>query len=144
RFVSDRKRTNRYTLATAGSVSKLSVYLTPTGVLGQELLKGIIYADAGGAPGALLGVSEQLAFVSTDVEGWYDLHFSSPLKLAAGKYWIGVITGGATRVAGYRYDNVPGSRDYNANSYASGPSNPFGSFTTDAEQMSLYATYAAG
>jgi hypothetical protein len=36
---------------------------------------------------------------------------------------------------------VSGSRDYNANSYASGPSNPFGTVTTDAEQMSLYATY---
>jgi hypothetical protein len=34
---------------------------------------------------------------------------------------------------------------YNTNTYTSGPSDPFGgSTTTDAEQMSLYATYTTG
>jgi hypothetical protein len=28
--------------------------------------------------------------------------------------------------------------------YASGPTNPFGTVTTDAEQTSLYATYTPG
>ena len=66
------------------------------------------------------------------------------LQLAAGQYWIGVITGASNSVAGYRYDSVEGARDWNANTYTSGPTNPFGSFTTDNEQMSLYATYTAG
>ena len=35
--------------------------------------------------------------------------------------------------AAFRYDTVPGSRDYNSNPYASGPSNPFGSFSGDGE-----------
>jgi hypothetical protein len=39
---------------------------------------------------------------------------------------------------------VAGSRDYNANTYSSAPSNPFGTVTTDAEQTSLYATYTTG
>jgi hypothetical protein len=66
---------------------------------------------------------------------------ASPVKLAAGNYWIGVITGGTGGVAGFRYDSVAGSRDYNFNVYTSGPSNPFGAVSTDAEQTSLYATY---
>jgi len=33
------------------------------------VLKGVIYADTGTAPGALLGVSEQLTFKSTEAAG---------------------------------------------------------------------------
>ncbi len=39
------------------------------------------------------------------------------------------------------YDGVAGSRAYNANTFASGPSTPFGSATKDSEQASIYATY---
>ena len=140
-FASERKRVNRYALPTAGSVTKLTVYLAPTSTSGQEVLKGIIYADTGTAPGALLGVTEQLTFKSTEKEGWYELAFSAPVKLAAGNYWIGIMSGATASVAGFRWDSVTGSRDWNANAFASGPSNPFGSVTTDAEQTSLYATY---
>jgi hypothetical protein len=141
-FRMDRKRVSRYALSSASSVSKLSIYLAPAGPAGQQVLKGVIYGDSGNAPGALLGASEQLTFTSTNSAGWYDLSFSSPPKLAAGNYWIGVITGATSNVAGFRYDSVASSRDYNANTYTSAPSEPFGAVTTDAEQMSLYATYA--
>jgi hypothetical protein len=143
-FASDRKRVNRYALPTAGSVTKLSIYLAPTGTSGQQALRGLVYADANGAPGALLGVSEPLTFSSTNAAGWYQVAFSAPLKLAAGNYWIGVITGATAKVAGFRYDSVAGSRDWNANPYASGPTNPFGAVTTDGEQTSLYASYTPG
>jgi hypothetical protein len=140
-FRADRKRVSRYALASGGSVTKLSIYLAPTATAGQQVLKGVIYADSAGAPGALLGSSEQLTFGSTNTAGWYDLPFAAPLKLAAGSYWLGVITGATSSVAGFRFDSVASSRDYNANTYASGPTNPFGTPTVDAEQASLYATY---
>jgi hypothetical protein len=143
-FLADRKRVNRYALAAAGSVTKLSIYLAPTGTAGQQLLKGLIYADSSGAPGGLLGVSEPLTFKSTNAAGWYDLVFASPVKLAAGNYWIGVITGASSYVAGFRYDAVSGARDYNPNVYTSAPSNPFGTPSVDPEQTSLYATYVPG
>jgi Hypothetical glycosyl hydrolase family 15 len=140
-FSADRKRVNKYTLPAAGAVSELSVYLATTANSGQQVLKGVIYADAGGAPGKLLGASAQLTFTSSSAAGWYHLTFPAPLQLAAGEYWIGEITGGGSGVAGYRYDNVAGARDWNANTYTSGPTDPFGSFTNDNEQISLYATY---
>jgi iron transport multicopper oxidase len=143
-FLADRKRVNRYALGAAGSLSKLSIYLAPTGTSGQQLLKGLVYTDSGGLPGALLGSTEALTFKSTNSAGWYDLSFSSPLKLAAGNYWIGAITGATGNVAGFRYDSVAGARAYNANSYTAGPTNPFGAVSTDGEQTSLYATYTPG
>ncbi|HEX4187041.1 MAG TPA: S8 family serine peptidase [Solirubrobacteraceae bacterium] len=140
-YAAGRKRVNRYALPVAGTVSKLSIYLAPTATTGQQLLEGIIYADSGGAPGALIATSSQLTFKSTEGAGWYDLTFPAPPALAAGNYWIGVITGTTGGVAGFRYDKVTASRDYNANSYGAGPSNPFGAASTDSEQTSLYATY---
>jgi hypothetical protein len=140
-FIPNRKRVNHYTLPLEGSVSKLTVYLAPTGNAGQQVLQGVIYADAGGKPEALLGTSEPLTFKSSDAAGWYDLPLSVPLKLAAGSYWIGVFTGPTSHVAGFRFNSVPASRDFNANPFSSGPSDPFGAFSTDSEQMSLFATY---
>jgi hypothetical protein len=143
-FLAERKRVNKYTLSAAGKVSKLSIYLAPTSTSGQQVLKGVIYEDSAGKPAALLGTTSQLTFVSTNSAGWYDLTFPSAVSLAAGNYWIGMITGASSYVAGFRFDSVSGSRDYNANTYSSGPSNPFGSFSADSEQTSLYATYTPG
>ena len=124
-------------------MSKLSIYLQPSGVSGQQVLEGIVYANSAGTPAALLGTSSPLTFHSTNTapDGMPST-FGTPLRLAAGSYWIGVITGATSDVAGFRYDSVSKSRVYNTNTYTSGPSNPFGgSLTTDSEQMSLYATY---
>jgi subtilisin family serine protease len=143
-YAADRKRVNRYALAGAGSVSKLSIYLTSAASSGQQVLKGVVYADSSGKPAALLASSEQLTFKAKSAAGWYDLTFSTPLKLAAGSYWIGVITGASSGVSGFRYDNVAGSRDYNSNSFASGPTSQFGAASSDGEQTSLFATYAPG
>ncbi|HEV7585714.1 MAG TPA: choice-of-anchor D domain-containing protein, partial [Solirubrobacteraceae bacterium] len=140
-FLADRKRVNRYALSGAGTLSKLSIYLAPTATAGQQLLKGIVYADSGGAPASLVAVSEPLTFKSTDAAGWYDLVFSSPPSLVAGNYWIGIITGATSNVAGFRFDNVTGARDYNPNAYTAGPTSTFGTPSIDTEQTSLYATY---
>jgi hypothetical protein len=140
-FSAERKRVNRYALAEAGSVTKLSLYLAPRATSGQQVLKGVIYSDSSGKPEALLGVTEQLTFKRTNAAGWYALPLAAPVKLAAGTYWIGVITGATSQVAGLRYDSVPGARAWNANTFASGPTNPFGAVTADSERMSLYATY---
>ncbi|MGN6797256.1 MAG: S8 family serine peptidase [Gaiellaceae bacterium] len=135
------KRANRYQLPVAATVSKLSVYLQPTGTSGSQLIEGIVYADTGGAPGARLGVSQPITFKSTQQAGWYDLVFQTPIKLAAGNYWIGMIAGTTSKIAAFRYASVTGSRAYNNDNYANGANNPFGSATVDSEQMSVYATY---
>jgi subtilisin family serine protease len=140
-FLANRKRVNAYSLPRAGAVSKLSIYLAPTSTAGQQLIEGVIYASSGGSPAGLIGTSQALTFSSTQSAGWYNLTFASPVNLAAGTYWLGVITGATSGVAGFRYDSVAGARDYNTNTYTSGPTNPFGSFSSDSVQTSLYATY---
>jgi subtilisin family serine protease len=142
-LTADRKRVNAYSLGEAGTLKKLRVYLRPTGTAGQQVIKGVIYRDAGGAPGSLLASSNEIVFHSTDPAAWYDLPLAAPLALPPGTYWIGLLSGKTARVAKFRWDSVSASRISNVNSYASGPSNPFGSpASTDAEQMSLYAVYS--
>src|SRR5437763_15507626 len=56
-FSADRKRVMAFTLPSAGAVSQLSIYLEHTTVYGQQVLKGIVYADDSDAPRALQGIS---------------------------------------------------------------------------------------
>ncbi|HEY3018861.1 MAG TPA: S8 family peptidase [Solirubrobacteraceae bacterium] len=141
-FGADRKRVNRATLAEPGTLTQLRLFLEPGGASGQASVRGVVYADADGAPGALLGASAELVYHATDARGWYDLPLASPLPLAAGRYWLGVLTGGADHVAGFRWQSVADSRVGNANGYADGPSDPFGAVgSTDDERMSLYGVY---
>jgi hypothetical protein len=140
-LVANRKRVNpACVLFASTTVTELVTYLTPTSHSGSQLIKGIVYADNKGKPGALVGVTQQLTFKSTNAAGWYHLAFSPALKLSAGEYWMGIITGASTGVAAEAYDTVPNAEDINTNSYASGPSKSFGSFKKTNEQMSLYLT----
>jgi hypothetical protein len=159
-FAADRKQVNEYSLPVAGTVSKLSVYLAATatshrvrhghhrgvgrinrrGRPSRQMLEGVIYSDVSGTPGALVGTSNDLMFTSTSASRWYDLTFPIPLRLTAGHYWVGVLSGAKAGVAGYRYDRVARAGRYNV---TRGSVDPFGPANTDSRQMSLYATYTA-
>lgn len=131
------------TLGGAGTVSKLTLYAIPgLNSPNAATLKALIYADEGGVPGKLLAVGSEVIYQgNVNGSGWIDLPLPAPVTLPAGNYWLGFITGGANEGMGYVYDNVSGSRAYNANSYTSGPTEPFGTASTDSEQASIYATY---
>jgi hypothetical protein len=141
-LVANIKRVNKCVVPVSALLTELHVYLQPTKVKGQQLIEGIIYAsNKEGKPVERLGTSTQLTFKSTEAAGWYSLPFSPPVKLTAATYWIGIITGSSGKVAAEHYDAVKNAEDYNTNTYTSGPSNPFGSFKTINEEMSLYATF---
>jgi len=149
---SDVKQVTSYSLPTVGHARDINVYLQPTGQPGQQLLEGVIYADAGGMPGSLLATTDELAFPSTAPAGWYTLKLprqrttdnpSGLLLLQPGAYWIGVISGGDPGVAGVAFDPAPADLVYNANVFTAGPSDPFGPPSTRDERLSLYLSYYA-
>jgi hypothetical protein len=149
---SDVKQVTRYSLPTLGHAHDINVYLQPTGVPGQQLLEGVVYADAGGVPGSLLATTDVLAYPSTAPAGWYTLTLprqrtidnpSGLLLLSPGDYWIGVIAGGDPGVAAVTYDPAPADLAYNANAFTAGPSDPFGLTSTLDERLSLYLSYYA-
>jgi subtilisin family serine protease len=143
-LVSNRTRVNEYSLGGAGTVKGLRVYLQPSSTSGSQDIRGVIYGDAGGAPGALLSASNQLVFHSSDSPGWYDLPLPEPVSLQPGSYWIGLHAGSTSKVARVRWDSVPGSRVSNIRDFSSGPSDPFGAVSSiDDREMSLHALYTS-
>lgn len=140
----DWKRVVTFSLGQPASVSKLTLYLSRN-ASGQQVLRGVIYADNGGAPGALLATSNETTFSSSAGSGWYDLSFPSPVSLAGGKYWIGLIAGATSDVTALHYTSVASSSAVAPDTYSDGPSNPFGTPSRyDSEQLSIYATYSTG
>jgi hypothetical protein len=148
----DVKQVARYSLPTQGYAQEINVYLQPTGLSGQQLLEGLIYADAGGMPGSLLATTDDLTYPSTASPGWYALKLprmrttdnpSGLLLLQPGAYWIGVIAGADPGVAGVAYEPVPADLTYNANAFTGGPSDPFGPLFTRDERLSMYMSYYA-
>jgi len=147
---SDVKIVNRYSLPTFAHGLDIRIFLLPTAIAGQQVLEGVVYGDAGGAPGALLGSTQQLTYRSSDSPGWYFLDFprhptptnpSGLLQLNPGNYWIGVISGDTAGVAGVAYDPVSGADNSNQNPFAEGPTNPFGPSIAGDERLSLYVDY---
>jgi len=133
---------NKYTLASAGTVTKVSAYLGDnSAVSGVESFRALVYADAAGVPGALKAQSVVVSVGDGQAAGWVDFAVSPGVSLAAGSYWV-VLQGGGTAGAAMRYGNntVTGAERWNSDAFADGPSDPFGTAGTGNWQWSLYAT----
>ena len=139
------KAVSKFTAPEAGNVIKLTGYVSGLGGgAGSQVARAVLYSDAGGNPGALLGVSDEVSIQSGRPWGWVDYTFPSPVPIQAGTIWIGYLNGDQTNVIQRAYSSVTNDLRYNANSggYASGHSNPFGSAISGLSyHYSLYATY---
>ena len=69
------------------SVGKLSAYVA--GGASVSKLRGVIYADNGGQPGALVGVTPEVTIAAGRAAGWVDLTFTTPVSIGAGSFWLG-------------------------------------------------------
>jgi glucose/arabinose dehydrogenase len=130
--------------AVAGNVTKLSGYISGLGVAsGTQKIRGVLYADNAGVPGALLGVSNEVTITAGRPWGWVDFTFPTPVAVAAGPIWMGYIGGGVSDLVQMRYLSQTGAVRWNVDpgGYADGPSNPFGTGTSSNKHYSLYATF---
>jgi glucose/arabinose dehydrogenase len=140
------KEVSKYT-AVAGNVTKLTGYVSGLGAAtGSQKIKAVIYADSGGNPGALLGVSNEVTMNAGTAWAWKDFTFANPVAVQAGTIWMGYIASTTGELTQLRYDTSSGELRYNVNSggYAAGPTNPFGTPTISSKHYSLYATYTGG
>jgi len=129
----------KFTLSEAGYVSKLSAYLGGGYTAGTQYIKGIIYADNAGSPGDLIAVTPEESFGSSEPTQWYEFIFSSLVYLPAGDYWLGLHWGGDNTM-GWNLVGA-GVVKYNADTYADGPTDPFGSTSDTVYMYTICATY---
>ena len=117
--IANSKGVCKFNLASADDIYYL---LWPTLEVNETVqVKGVIYSDNAGEPDALIAVTNEL--VGT-VVGWNALPFASYVSLLAGDYWLGLI--GTENVSTYSQYVANGTLKYNADTYADGPSDPFG------------------
>jgi hypothetical protein len=128
-----------YTVSSAVNVSKLSAYVAGGSAVSH--LRGVIYTDSGGKPGAFAAVTPVLTINANQAAGWVDLTFTSPVSLTAGSYWLGYWY--ADYNSRHSYLNISGSERYSPATY-SATNNPPAGFPaggTSSSSYSLYATY---
>jgi hypothetical protein len=142
----DYKRVSAFTVSDPNpDVSKLSAYIDGLGsTIGSQSVVGVVYASDGGgdAPGTLLCKTGQVTVSAGTAAAWTDLAIAGSCNLTAtGTYYLGLLTSPAEAVVRYYGVATTGALDVNANSFATGPSAAFGTFSTSDVRMTITASY---
>ena len=129
-----------YTVAGPVSVGKLSAYVA--GGASVSEFRGVIYADNGGQPGALVGVTPEVTIAAGRAVGWVDLTFTTPVSIGAGSFWLGYWY--ADSNSRHYFVGQAGAERFVRATYASSSSPPatFGAAATSSSSYSVYATYS--
>lgn len=143
----DYAQVSRFTLGTAGTFTRLWMYMDGNGVgTGNQPCKALIYSDtAGPKPLNLLALSNEVTITDGQSAGWVEFTLTSPVDLTPTTYWLGFIAGLPTNAARRGYTSVLGNRRYEPDTYSDGPLNPWTDVGSgsDALQISIYAETAA-
>ena len=134
----DYKRGSTYSSGNvSGTLTDVTAYLDGNGgSTGSESVTAAVYNDQ---TGALIATSLGASINAEQAAGWVDFRFSTGSIAPNTSYRLTLLSGG-TAVARYYY-GTSAPWNLNSNTYASGPSNPFGSASeTVTRSMSIYAT----
>ena len=130
------RRAQTVTFPEAGTIQSISIY--HNGGTGKVLLG--VYADAGGAPGARLGVTSSTTINST--AGWQTVSLISPVRVTSGqKVWLSWVF---ENNPGIRYVAGTPARAESPQVWAGGMPDPFGTASFADYKYSLYCTYITG
>lgn len=118
----------------AAASGEIGIYIYARTASPTLKIKGHIWSADVDEPDALLHSTQEKTGV---VAGWNNLKFSG-ISLPAGDYFIGFL---ADEIL-YTRLNTPGAPTaYNSDSYATGPTDPFGTHTDYAYDLSIYVNY---
>lgn len=135
----------KYTLAATGLVISVDLYFSCLDS-GDVFVKACIWDDDGAdaAPGTFKGATEEHN-IRNMAAGWLEFAFASPVALAAGDWWLGLIDSGWS--GGKRYYNAA---DANSSRYKTITDadyadltniDPFGTSTGQAYVFPCHANY---
>jgi hypothetical protein len=138
----DRKKVSSAVPASSGTATSITIRGRVTAE--STVIKGVIYADNAGAPGALLAVSDEITVNSTTEQNWTGaLTGGNQIAITSGTtYWIGWIQqdpgSGFFEIS---RDTTAGLSQTNTDTYADGPTNPFGVPSAEAGPVDVFVTY---
>lgn len=139
------KQVSKFNLIQAATVQKVSMdILGRPGGGPSQVVKAVIYSDSGGAPGTLLGTSDEVNISrNTGLRQFYDFPFSTQPSVPKGVVWIGYIGGETSESNLIGYD-TGGTRYFITDAYSDGASSSFGAGSSDSVTLAVYATYTPG
>lgn len=138
----DRKKVSSAVPSSSGTATSITIRGRITAE--STVIKGVIYADSGGAPGALLAVSNEITVNSTTEQEWTGaLAGANQITITSGTtYWIGWHQqdpgSGFFEIS---RDGTSGQSQTNTDTYSDGPSDPFGVPSAEAGPVDVYVTY---
>jgi hypothetical protein len=144
-MTADYKRGSMFTLPDRATVRGFSAYLDGNGgaTSGSQSVRMALYRDSGGVPGGLV-VRSPIATVAPGAAGRWVSYTSPATPLDPGNYWI-VLHTGATAGVARDFGGGPESNWYgNADAFADGPANPFGTGGLGTGTLSVNVTYTMG
>lgn len=133
-----------YTASENGTPTSVSLYVAGN-VTDANPVRGVIYLDSAGVPGALVALGAAVTVTAGQAAGWITSTISTGSITNGSKYWVGFMPGGGPNGCSFYKDTVGGSARYVTVTYPTAP-DPFGSPTTYTDELSAYITYtpAAG
>jgi hypothetical protein len=138
------KRSSRFTLANAGTVTSVSAYLDGLGgASGAQQVRFAVYADKYGAPAGLVAESTVGTLEAGDPASWFELPLESPVALPAGSYHLAILAGATGRVVRYSRAPLPGGMETASDAFADGASDPYGPTTSYHYEAAIHASLAA-
>jgi hypothetical protein len=126
----------KFTLSEAADVTSVRIYCRAAS--GTANVKGLIYADSAGSPGARKAIGSVVS-VGPAPAAWYTSTVS--VSLTPGDYWIGFVPESQVVLS---EDTVGGAQTSIKSSFTyASPPDPFGteSANDDGFQVNVYATY---
>jgi hypothetical protein len=146
------KYVSKYTLVDTADVSKITVDMDGKGSLasaGSATIRGVIYADNGGEPGALVASTPSANDVVLSHTGAgagtaranFDIAFTTHPQLLPGDYWIGFVVVSGNSQAAQMWGSFASGH---GRTKSGGVTDPFGTPTTTInEDIGVNATYTA-
>lgn len=138
---SSRKRVSVHTMTEDGA--NLSAFIRCYVSTGTQNVRALIYTDLAGEPGEILAVSDELVVSNTTAQ-WNEFTFPAAQRrfLQNGvAYWVGYINEANSNSFIITRENTASSNKQNSDTYSDGPSDPFGSNSTEAGIIDAYIAY---
>lgn len=124
----------------ASSGTATSITIRGSISIENTTIKGVVYADSGGAPGALIAVGSEVTVNSSTEQEWVStISFTVVIGTT---YWIGFHQKDpGTGNFSISRDSVVGGSQTNTDTYSDGPSDPFGTPTAETGPIDCYVSY---
>jgi glucose/arabinose dehydrogenase len=136
----DYSRLSPFALGESATVTRLFIYLaSPAG--GSQRIRPVIYRDTQGRPGALAATGPERSISPATSGEWVALPLATPVSLAPGTYWLGMITGDTSMATVHFVGTSPASKVFIWDAYSNGPAATADPPTVVPGPISVYAEY---